>query len=181
MNTIFFIIWLQPIIFMIHDFEEIVMAEVWGKRFKAEIDSAWPKKQPFGINYIKQCQTPTFAIGVEVEFLIFTVICLLSAAFQNYVVWMGAFLSITLHMVIVHLPLCLKIRKYVPGIITSAVFFFPSVWLLYQSFIILHYGVVELLLALLVGIALIVFVMPLLHKAMGSWSEWLYKYSKRNP
>ncbi len=31
------IIWLLPILFMIHDFEEIIMAEAWSKRFKKEL------------------------------------------------------------------------------------------------------------------------------------------------
>jgi hypothetical protein len=38
MNTMNFIVWMLPIIFMIHDFEEILMAEVWGKRYKEKIN-----------------------------------------------------------------------------------------------------------------------------------------------
>jgi len=36
MNTMNFIVWLFPVIFMLHDFEEIIMVEVWGSHYNAE-------------------------------------------------------------------------------------------------------------------------------------------------
>lgn len=155
------------------------MAEVWGKRFKTEIDTTWPGRKPFGINYIRHCQTPTFSIGVGVEFLIFTVICLFSVALQNYFIWMGAFIGISLHMILIHVPLCFRIKHYVPGVMTSLIFFVPSVRLIYQAILLLHYDVANVLLACLLGAALVAVVIPLLHKSMGSWSEMLYRYSKK--
>ena len=68
MNTMSFIVWMLPIMFVIHDFEEIIMAEVWGKRHRKEINAVWPKKQPFGLNYVENCHTPVFAIGVLILF-----------------------------------------------------------------------------------------------------------------
>ena len=177
MNTMSFIVWMQPVIFMIHDFEEIIMAEAWTKRYRKEIDAAWPKRQPFGINYIRYFQTPTLSVGVGVEFLIFTGISLLSAAVQNYFVWFGVFLGITLHLVFVHLLLPVKFKHYVPGVITSAVLIVPSVWLLFRSASLLRYGAGTVLSACLLGIALVAVGIPFLHRAMGSWSEMLYKYS----
>ncbi|AOT71914.1 HXXEE domain-containing protein [Geosporobacter ferrireducens] len=178
MNTMSFIVWMLPVIFMIHDFEEIIMAEVWGKRYRQEINTVWPKKQPFGLNYIHNCQTPTFSIGVGVEFLLFSLISLFSVIFQSYFLWYGAFLGLILHMVFIHMVMCVWFKNYVPGVITSVIFLLPSIWFLYAAEKILYYGAGTILLACLLGSVLIITIIPMLHKFMGSWSKWLYKYSE---
>lgn len=178
MNTMNFIVWMLPIIFMIHDFEEIIMTEVWSKRYRKEINIAWPKRQPFGLNYIHNCQTPTFSVGVEVEFLLFSLISMFSVIFQSYFLWYAAFLAVILHMVFIHMFMCVQFKNYVPGVITSAIFLLPCIWFLYTAKKMLHYGAGKILLACLLGIALIIIMIPGLHKLMGSWSIWLYKYSE---
>ncbi len=178
MNTMSFIVWMLPVIFMLHDFEEIIMAEVWGKRYKKRINTVWPKRQPFGLNYIQHCHTPTFSIGVEVEFVLFTVISLLSVIFQNYFIWYGAFLGVVIHMIIIHVSICFQFKNYVPGVITSIIFLGPSIWFLYKAEEIVHYRGGTVALACLLGIALMMIIIPLLHKLMAFWSQWLYKYSQ---
>lgn len=178
MNTMNFIVWMFPIIFMLHDFEEIIMAEVWSKRYKREIDTAWPKRQPFGLNYIHFCQTPTFSIGVEVEFLLFSLISLFSVIFRSYFLWYSAFLGVTLHLVFVHMFICIRFKHYVPGVITSIIFILPSIWILYVAKIIIYYDQRTILLSCFWGIILIIIIIPVLHKAMGSWSKLLHNYSE---
>lgn len=178
MNTMYFIVWMLPIIFMIHDFEEIIMAEVWGKRYRKEINTVWPKRQPFGLNYIHNFQTPTFSIGVEVEFLLFSIISLFSLIFQSYFLWYGAFLGLLLHMVFIHMLVCIRFKNYVPGVITSAILLLPGIWFLFTSVKLLHYGVEAILSACLLGTVMMIILIPALHKLMGSWSKWLYKYSE---
>lgn len=178
MKNINFIVWLLPIIFIIHDFEEIIMAEVWGKRYRNEIKIVFPKRKPFGLNYIQYCHTPTFTVAVELEFLLFTLISLFSAIFQSYVLWFGAFLGVIIHMIIIHIPLCTRFKNYVPGIITSVVLILPSIWILYIAAKIMNYGVGTIMLACVMGIALMIAIIPALHKLMGSWSIWLHKYSE---
>lgn len=177
MNTMNFIVWMLPVIFMIHDFEEIIMAEVWGIRFRKEINTAWPKRQPFGLNYIQHCHTPTLSIGVEVEFLLFSLISLLSVIFQSYFLWYGAFLGIILHMFFIHILMCIRFKNYIPGVITSVIFLLPSIWVVYKAKEILHYELGTILSACILGMALIIIMIPLLHKLMGTWSKWLYNYS----
>ncbi|MGB8450809.1 MAG: HXXEE domain-containing protein [Anaerocolumna sp.] len=177
MNTMNFIVWMLPVIFMIHDFEEIIMAEVWGKRFRKEINTAWPKRQPFGLNYIQNCHTPAFSIGVEVEFLLFSLISLLSVIFQSYFFWFSAFSGIILHMVFIHILMCVRFKHYMPGVITSVIFLLPSVLFMYKAKKILQYELGTILTACMLGIVLIIIMIPVLHKLMGTWSEWLYRYS----
>ncbi len=179
MNTMNFIVWMFPVIFMIHDFEEIIMAEVWGNRYREEINKVWPKRQPFGLNYIKVCQTPTFSIGVEVEFLLISLISFLSVTFHSYFLWFSAFLGITIHFIFVHILVCIYFKHYVPGVITSIIFLLPSIWFIYKAKTILHYDLEMILLFSLLGIVLMIIIIPVLHKAMGYWSKLLYKYSNQ--
>lgn len=178
MNTMNFIVWMLPIIFMLHDFEEIIMTEVWGVRYRKEVSATWPKRQPFGLNYVKFYCTPTFSVGVEFIFLLSSLFSLFSVIFQNYFLWYGAFLGVTLHFILVHMLGCVKFKHYVPGVITSAIFLLPSTWFLYNAKKILHYNLETILLTCLVGIILTIILIPVLHKAMGSWSKWLHKYSE---
>lgn len=177
MNSMNFIVWMLPIIFMIHDFEEIIMAEVWGKRYREEINTVWPKRQPFGLKYIHCCHTPTFSIGVEIFFLFFSLISLFSVIFQNYFIWYSVFLGVTLHFVLAHMFMCIQFKHYVPGVITSIIFLLPSIWFLLMAKNILHYGIGIILLSCLLGIILTIIMVPMLHKLMGSLSKLLLKYS----
>jgi hypothetical protein len=178
MNNMNFIVWMLPIIFMLHDFEEIIMAEVWGKRYRKAINSAWPKMQPFGLKYVDKCHTSSLSIQVEVLFLFFSLLSFFSVLFQNYFLWYGAFLGVALHLIFIHMLICIRFKHYVPGVITSIIFLFPSAWLLFTAKKILHYDVNTIMLACPVGIALTAILLPTLHKLMSPLSRVLYKYSE---
>lgn len=178
MNTMNSIVWMLPIIFMIHDFEEIIMSEAWGKRCKRTIDKIWPKMQPFGLKYIHVCQTPTFAIGVEINFVLFSLISFFSVMFQNYLLWFVAFSAITLHMILLHMIMCIHFKGYVPGVITSVIFVLPSIWFLFKAETILHYSIGSILFACLIAVILTVIMVTTLHKFMGCLSKLIYKYSE---
>lgn len=178
MNSMSFIVWMLPIIFMLHDFEEIIMAEVWGKRYRKAINTVWPKMQPFGLNYVHTFHTPTLSIQVGVLFSLFSLVSLFSVFLQNYFLWYGAVLGVTLHLIFIHILICIWFKHYVPGVITSIIFLLPSAWLLFTAEKILHYDVSTILLACLVGIALTAILIPALHKLMSPLSRVLDKYSE---
>lgn len=178
MNNMNFIVWMFPVIFMIHDFEEIILAEVWSIRYRKEINTIWPKRQPFGLKYIDSYYTPSFSIAVEVEFLIFSLISILSIIFQNYFLWYSTFLGLILHMIFIHILVCIWFKNYVPGVITSIILLFPSIWIMYKVEKILHYKMEIIMLACLLGSVMFIILIPMLHKLMGLCSKWLYKYSE---
>ncbi len=177
MNTMSLFAWILPIMFMLHDFEEIIMAEVWNTRFQMRINTTWTNWKPFGLKYIQHFQTPTFSIGVGVEFLVFSLISLFSVIFRGYFLWYSAFFTLILHYVIIHLLLSIKFKGYVPGVITSVLFIFPGIWALYGAAKLLNYGLGTIMLACLIGILLMYVFFQMLHRLMGLWSEMLYKYT----
>lgn len=182
MESMSFLVWLLPVIFMLHDFEEIIMAEVWDKRFHERIMEKFPKRRPFGLGVNYAWQTPTLSIAVAIEFVLFSMVSYLSAAYLNYFLWFSAFLGLLLHMVIIHILACFWFKGYVPGAVTSAVLLIPGTIFLMKAQSILQYDTGMLLLAGAVGIALLAAILPALHWFMGVTDCWLdaYSYSVAN-
>ncbi|WP_408607516.1 HXXEE domain-containing protein [Geosporobacter ferrireducens] len=113
-----------------------------------------------------------------VEFLGLSLISLFSIVFNSFFIWYGAFLGLILHYVLIHILLCIRFKGYVPGVITSAIFLIPSIWILREANMILNYRIGTILLACLLGVVLMYIFFQVLYKLMGYWSELLYKHSK---
>ena len=181
MNNIDTLVLLLPILFIIHDFEEIVMAEVWEKRYKEKISKVWsPKKIPFGLNYMQNCKTAAINLGVLGQFLFIAFVCLLSVFFQNYILWYGFMIGFTLHLVTLHVKVIIDFKKYVPGILTAPIVLIPCLWIIFKAHSILQYDIITVFLStIFIMFANGIFTFKVLHKKTGPWSEWLYKYSQK--
>jgi len=179
LNTMGFFVWLMPIIFMVHEFEEIFMVEAWASRHKEKIHAIWPTKKPFGLDYAGPYLTATIAIGIFYEFLFAILISVLCAILNNYYVWFGFWISYTFHLFFPHLWVTIKFKGYLPGIITGVITLIPTVWVLYQANTILHYGVLVLVLSTVAMYLINGFlVFGNLHKWMATWSKQLIQYSQ---
>lgn len=182
MNNIVFWVWMLPVLFMLHNFEEIIMAEAWGNRYRTKINKIWPNRQPFGLKYIhKSYQTATFSIGVEVIFFLFVLVSFFSVLFDNYFLWYTSMIGLLLHFVFLHIAMSIRFKNYVPGVVTSILFLFPNGWILYNAEKILQYSVLTVLLACATVIALAVILFSVLHKSMGPWSKWVEHYAAIAP
>jgi hypothetical protein len=180
MNSMNFIVWMLPVLFMSHDFEEIIMAEAWHNRYQKEIQTFWPKNQPFGLNYIRCYPTPTMSSGVFIEFVLYSLISFLSAATQHHFIWYAFFLGFAIHLVFIHMLLCIRFRHYIPGVTTAVIFLGPTIWYLIDSAEILHYNLIMTALAFLCGLVLMLVLIPIIHKLMGPMSTLIQKYSNKN-
>lgn len=175
MNSMNVIVWLFPIIFMIHDFEEIIFISAWRKKYKHYIDTCTMKKKPF--EDFKS--TASFSIGVEILFLIFSFAALFAIIFNNYYIWYGLFFATTAHFITAHFLLTLKFKHYVPGIITAILFLPLSIYILYTATSILVFSVSEIILSCVVG-SLFGFVIYVgLHSAEKSLESQLVKFSNK--
>ncbi|MEM5775520.1 MAG: HXXEE domain-containing protein, partial [Anaerolineaceae bacterium] len=128
MDSIGFYVWLLPVIFMIHELEEIFLAEAWYIRSKEKIHALWPKRIPFGMNRVEHYPSAAIGFGIFIEYLEFILICVLCVVFNNYLAWFGLFISFLFHMFTPHLADVIKLKAYEPGIISSAVLLIPSIW-----------------------------------------------------
>ncbi|AGK95508.1 HXXEE domain-containing protein [Clostridium pasteurianum] len=172
MKTLTIIIWLFPILFMIHDFEEIIMINPWKKRNREYIEEIKNKRIPFEFN----ASTAAFAIAVAEEFLIISIVTLISYVIYSYAIWYGLFIAFTLHLIF-HLFQWLRFKKYVPSTITSVLFIPICFYMIYKFNILLHYNSVTLFLYILIASIIMIINLYFLHRGMKKFDYWLKQFS----
>ncbi|MDR1701857.1 MAG: HXXEE domain-containing protein [Sporomusaceae bacterium] len=171
------IIWLFPIMFMIHDFEEIIMLKAYQKRNAAYIQTLRKKGKyiPFGF----ESTTPVFSIAVAIQFIMFSVISLLSVVFASYYVWYLFFLGYTAHFIF-HIIIWLRFKKYVPATITAILFLPINCYFVYKVSIMLGYSLLVLLLSIVFSSVVTAAWIYIAHKLMKTFGAWLAKYETAN-
>lgn len=172
MKELFMIIWLFPILFMIHDFEEIIMIKAWQRKNKEYIENKLEKHVPFNF----KASTAAFSIGVAEEFIIISIVTIISYLFSNYIVWFGLFITFFLHLFF-HILMYIIFKKYVLGVVTSIIFIPISSFIVYRINVLLYYNISTLFFTILISIVLMAINLYFLHKAMEKFDLWLGKYS----
>lgn len=117
MNELELIVSLFPIIFMIHEFEEIIGFKSWVTKDGPWIAKKYPKtaKQ---ITLYERMSVPSFALAVLEEFALFSIATILALTLQWYSVWIAVFAGFSIH-ILIHIGQWMVVRKYIPIVITS--------------------------------------------------------------
>jgi hypothetical protein len=168
MNTLNALVWLFPVIFMIHDFEEIIFTSGWRKRHRKDIEESKMKKVPFA-DFVS---TASFSCAVAEEFIIFSGVTFLSCFFNNYVAWYGLFFAIVFHFVI-HFVLSIRFKHYVPGLYTSILFLPFGIYILYVVAEMTKYSWQTICLSSVIGFIVGMANVVMLHKMMSTFHNWL--------
>ncbi|MGY3777737.1 HXXEE domain-containing protein [Isobaculum melis] len=167
-----FIIWILPILFMIHDFEEIIMVRAWKKRHRKKFSSA---KRPFFGN---TTNTAAFSIAVLEEFLLLSGASFFTQSTENFSIYFSLFLAYTLHL-FVHFLMSIKVKIYVPGLLTAILQFPLCCYLLLQLYKEITDSSLTLLLTCIVCTILAFANLLLLHRLMEKFDAWLVQYGAR--
>jgi len=123
------IIWLLPIIFMLHDFEEIIFIEWWTQKNKVVLLKKYPKiAQRF-----TEFSTASFALAVSEEFILLIIITSGSLIFNWYYLWFGALVGFFIHLV-VHIIQWIIFKKYIPAIVTTIPAIIYSIYAIYYIY-----------------------------------------------
>lgn len=112
------LIWLFPIVFMIHEFEEIIFMRWWVKKNKEQILNKYPKLGKQVLGQFDVVSTEAFSLIVAEEFLIVSFIVVFSAFTNNYDLYVGLILAFSIHL-LTHLIQFIALRSYTPAIITT--------------------------------------------------------------
>lgn len=112
------ILWLLPVVFMIHDFEEIVMMKPWAARNVGGLQRRFPRLASRLVPAIGRLSTGGFAVAVAEEFLLLSALTLLAVEYNLFALWTGLLLAFFVHL-LVHVGQFLVFRRYVPVIFTS--------------------------------------------------------------
>lgn len=141
------IIWIFPILFIVHDMEEIMGFGLWLKKNRALLDRKYPKIS----NTYNPYSTEGMTAAVMEEMLICLVICIIARFTEFYGLWLGAFIAYTFHL-IVHIGQSIVIKKYIPAVITSIICLPLSIWFIAVSISTLSYSVSQVIFYSLIGI-----------------------------
>jgi hypothetical protein len=122
------LIWWFPIVFILHDFEELLLFEPWLKKNGADILARVKDKVPAFVERqletILQKTTIQFAFPICMIFLLTCIASLLAAEFGQYPFFIAVSGLFFLHG-FMHLGQAILLRRYVPAIITSALVILP--------------------------------------------------------
>ena len=109
--SILFNVWMLPILFILHDFEEIIFMPLWKTRHHQKLETF---KKPF---FGSVTQGSAFAVGVLEEFIILVFISGFCQINHNSLLYLSFVIAYTAHFII-HYIMCLQFRGYVPGVVT---------------------------------------------------------------
>lgn len=110
--------WLLPIIFMLHDFEEIIMFKPWLNANWSNLERRFPRIIINAMSKQRKLSGSAFAVAVAEEFTVLSVITLVAVELDLYHLWTGLMLGFFIHL-LVHVGQFVVHRRYVPVIITS--------------------------------------------------------------
>jgi len=130
MNNYSTIVWLLIVVFMIHDFEEIIFFKSWLNKNKDYLAKKYPKISKY-LPFFDNFSTSAFALAVAVLFILLSLITLGSVIFNNYVLWLAAFMVFFVHL-FMHLGQWIILKRYVPAIWTTFFAFIYCFFALYE-------------------------------------------------
>jgi hypothetical protein len=162
-------VWLLPVIFMMHDFEEIFLIEAWKNRFAEQLKAA--KNPPFA----EMHDTASFSIGIALEFVFLSVVTLFACIFDSYYLWYGLFFGFAFHLLL-HCFLTIKFKHYVPGVVSAIPFLALSIMILWKSYELCRFAIGTLAICCVGGVAFVLAMILVLHKLMPTFEKWVARY-----
>ena len=168
--SILFNVWMLPILFILHDFEEIIFMPLWKTRYHQKLETF---KKPF---FGSVTQGSAFAVGVFEEFIILVFISGFCQITHNSLLYLSFVIAYTAHFII-HYIMCLQFRGYVPGVVTVTLEL-PIVLM-----VIFHYwpsevSLLSVIAYLFVAMALAYTNLKVMHQIMPKIQISLEKYMK---
>jgi hypothetical protein len=138
---------------MFHDFEEIIFFKSWINKNKDELAKRFPKISKRFLFRLEKLSTAAFSLAVAEEFVLLSLITVGSVLFDNYWLWLAAFMGFFVHL-LVHLVQWIVLKRYMPAICTT---FLSLIYCGYALFVIISNNIfqpLEIVLWTVVGLGL---------------------------
>lgn len=110
---------LLPLVFLIHDLEEIVMRKRSMPHLMRLVSGKFPRIAPI-IRHLQNISTKHFIIIIIEEFLLL-IVALVVFLYDIPYLLLALFWGFSIHL-LVHIAQAILIRRYIPGLITSLLF-----------------------------------------------------------
>lgn len=122
------LIWLFLVVFMFHDFEEIVMVEGWVRAKKDMIRRTVPERLMKMLEPSLSMNTAQFAVAVSCIFAVLSAAVILTVTTLSSGTYLPFFL-VCLHVMFLHVFMhvghTVVLRTYTPGVVTAVAFVLP--------------------------------------------------------
>lgn len=177
MNDIKVMVWLFPILFIFHDFEEIIFMQPWISKNRRYLCERFPTLSKKLLPHFDNITTSSFAFGVAEEFILISIITVVSYMTNWYSLWVGLFIAFALHLVI-HCFQTLIVRKYIPAIVTSIICLPICIYIIKHIVQLFPLGTVVLY--SIFGFIIMVVNLGIIHKGMGIFNKWLAQYEHQS-
>lgn len=163
------LVWLFPLVFMFHDFEEIIFIQWWERKNKLVLIKKYP--WIFKVVSIDLC-TAAFSLAVSEEFIILVLITLTSIIFKWYYLWFGAFITFFVHL-IMHLIQWIAFKKYIPAIATAIPSMIYSAYTIYYIYNICKFNLLQLIMWSILSIIFFLINLIFVHKLAGRFNKFI--------
>jgi len=126
------LIWLFPITFMLHDFEEIITVESWFKKNYVKVSPRIPTSFKKIFEELSHTTAARFTIPVFFQFIIYVIASLIAVEYEIYGPFIGVNLIIFLH-VFMHIGQSIFLKVYALGVGSAIFITLPySLYLFYR-------------------------------------------------
>lgn len=132
MNTLIdpLYICLLPIVFMLHELEEIIMTQNWLHHNQTQLGKRFPRIKGM-LHNLENLPTPAFTLAVAEEFIILSACTVIALTTGHVTAWYCCLLAFSLHLII-HFIQFLIVRQYIPAIITTILCLPYCIWAFLQ-------------------------------------------------
>ena len=159
------IFWLFPIIFMLHEMEEIIGFGIWLDK-NIDIVRKYNKLSVLYQNFNNE----GFSIAVLEEYLLCIIITGVSIFFKIYIVWIGAFIAFSLHL-LVHIIPSIIIKRYIPALASSIILLPISIFLLNKAIYTFEYTFFSIVISSVLCVITMSLNLMFVHKIMKKITE----------
>ncbi|KTD88054.1 HXXEE domain-containing protein [Paenibacillus etheri] len=118
------LLWLLPILFMFHDFEEIIVIEAWSAKYGMRVEAALPPFIRKMYSSMMHMTTRNFALDVLFVYILIVAVTCIAAFFSNYLLYL-AVLAVFFFHVFTHLGQTIYLKMYTPGVVTAVLVVLP--------------------------------------------------------
>ena len=163
------IFWLFPIIFMLHEMEEIIGFRIWLDKNR-DIVSKYNKLSILYQNFSNE----GFSIAVLEEYLLCIIITCISIFFKTYIVLIGAFIAFSLHL-LVHILQSIIIKRYILSLASSIILLPISIFLISKAIYTFKYTFFSIVISSVLCVIAMLFNLIFVHKIMKKVTEKIKK------
>lgn len=172
MDSYSIIVWLLPVVFMVHDFEEIIFLRPWITKNRELLTQKFPSISKRFFAYFNGVTTTSFTVAVAEEFVVLSLATFISAAFSCYLLWLAMFMGFTVHL-LVHVVQWIAIKRYIPAIYTTFLALVYAAYSLYTIAVNGIFSAIDIIICTIAGCGVVALNLVLAHK-LGAKIDKMY-------